>query len=788
MSLANNVLLLLECCCEGHYAEMQDFLRVQPSMRTQVNVVIDLVNSLLVLEGALSSQTISLTCQLYQTLTELVQGPCPGNQRFLAGTNLCDVAVRFMHGAYPDCETADVIELKLLCLKLLLAMVEGVQSETIPRRIAYSLDYRKLVAELDSAYELAGGERCLDHGGSRMSDEERSLLQLGFYFFLLIRTLAKHTPSILHLCKARARSYPFFARNTGTIEIVRLDRTLEEVYFPVPILFHFLSEKSKQQLEWEVDRSTPQKRVEDFVRRSAGMIHEMRHNERISHIGPLHLLSSHAEALQTSMFYLSVLINVLILLFTYPETEDEETGAPGAGYWNVRFEPRPVEWAVSLLGSAQMVCSGLALAAHCISTLPLTLRSAWHRRGVSVDFTELWPLRVELHHLGDEEGTHKSGGGGGNGGGGGTGGNGGSSTALTAAQDSRKDGGDGGGGGGDASPASGEEEDEEAERVRHAQLVRRVLCWTPWLLLLEDRWLCYYLGYIGIVALGLLYLPFCFVITLLDIVVRSRLLQKVIEAVTVNSESLTLTFILVGVVIYHFTVVGQLFFLDDFTYSFLDSEGNRTYVDMCSSTSECLMNTVYLGMSYEGLAEGLKDYRQKLADDPENAHIRWFVDLTFFIAVIVMLLNIIFGIVIDTFAQQRDLQNQIKDNMENVCFVCGLDRNTFDRKHPIGFEYHTEHEHNIWHYLSFMIYLRTKRETEHTGPESFVNGMLEAKDLSFFPILKTSSMKLEDEVSNASLLWRIEHLSRQLADGQERLESSIETSVEKAIAAIDADK
>ena len=61
-----------------------------------------------------------------------------------------------------------------------------------------------------------------------------------------------------------------------------------------------------------------------------------------------------------------------------------------------------------------------------------------------------------------------------------------------------------------------------------------------------------------------------------------------------------------------------------------------------------------------------------------------------------MLLNIIFGIVIDTFAQQRDLQNQIKDNMENVCFICGIDRNSFDRKHPHGFEYHKEREHNIW--------------------------------------------------------------------------------------------
>ena len=42
------------------------------------------------------------------------------------------------------------------------------------------------------------------------------------------------------------------------------------------------------------------------------------------------------------------------------------------------------------------------------------------------------------------------------------------------------------------------------------------------------------------------------------------------------------------------------------------------------------------------------------------------LQLMFYISVIVLLLNIVFGIVIDTFAQQREMQIQIKDNMDNV--------------------------------------------------------------------------------------------------------------------------
>ena len=135
-----------------------------------------------------------------------------------------------------------------------------------------------------------------------------------------------------------------------------------QVYFPVPDLCTWLSEKSKQKLEWEVDRSTPQKRIEDFVNRSEGMIHEMRHNERISHIPafhflsqasnvvhlpppfipfhplltppiPFHLIPQASGVVHYSMFVLSWGINFLILLFTYPEVcENAFHGPPSPSH------------------------------------------------------------------------------------------------------------------------------------------------------------------------------------------------------------------------------------------------------------------------------------------------------------------------------------------------------------------------------------------------------------------------------------------------------------------------
>ena len=89
---------------------------------------------------------------------------------------------------------------------------------------------------------------------------------------------------------------------------------------------------------------------------------------------------------------------------------------------------------------------------------------------------------------------------------------------------------------------------------------------------------------------------------------------------------------------------------------------------------------------------------------------------------------------------------------------------------PIGFEHHIRNEHNIWHYLAFMVHLRVKRATDYTGPESFVKQMLDKKDLTFFPILRTSSITVEDSVSNEHVLERVEALARTVLEGNERVE------------------
>ena len=53
---------------------------------------------------------------------------------------------------------------------------------------------------------------------------------------------------------------------------------------------------------------------------------------------------------------------------------------------------------------------------------------------------------------------------------------------------------------------------------------------------------------------------------------------------------------------------------------------------------------------------------------------RYIFDLSFFLIVIVLMLNIIFGVVLDAFAELRDTDKARKDDIERRCLVCGLER------------------------------------------------------------------------------------------------------------------
>lgn len=60
---------------------------------------------------------------------------------------------------------------------------------------------------------------------------------------------------------------------------------------------------------------------------------------------------------------------------------------------------------------------------------------------------------------------------------------------------------------------------------------------------------------------------------------------------------------------------------------------------------------------------------------------------------------------------------------KKILLISGLNRSAFDNK-TVSFEEHVKHEHNMWHYLYFIVLVKVKDPTEFTGPESYVYAMV----------------------------------------------------------------
>uniref|UniRef100_A0A3Q3MUI7 Ryanodine receptor 2b (cardiac) n=1 Tax=Mastacembelus armatus TaxID=205130 RepID=A0A3Q3MUI7_9TELE len=256
-----------------------------------------------------------------------------------------------------------------------------------------------------------------------------------------------------------------------------------------------------------------------------------------------------------------------------------------------------------------------------------------------------------------------------------------------------------------------------------------------------DNFFLYLAWYMTMSVLGH-YNNFFFAAHLLDIAMGFKTLRTILSSVTHNGKQLFLTVGLLAVVVYLYTVVAFNFFR-----KFYNKSDNKDTQDMkCNDMLTCYMFHMYVGVRAGG---GIGDEIEDPAGDEFEVE-RIVFDITFFFFVIVILLAIIQGLIIDAFGELRDQQEQVKEDMETKCFICGIGSEYFDTV-PHGFETHTLQEHNLANYLFFLMYLINKDETEHTGQESYVWKMYQERRWEFFPVGDCFRKQYEDQLSGKEI-------------------------------------
>jgi hypothetical protein len=111
----------------------------------------------------------------------------------------------------------------------------------------------------------------------------------------------------------------------------------------------------------------------------------------------------------------------------------------------------------------------------------------------------------------------------------------------------------------------------------------------------------------------------------------------------------------------------------------------------------------------------------------------FFYNMIFQIIIVLVLGNIFLGVIVDTFANFRDIKEQFEDDYFNVCFICQLTRDKAASK-LVDFDKHINKEHLVWNYVDFITYLFINNYNDFNQLELMAYQKIKQNDMSWIPL------------------------------------------------------
>ncbi|XP_046366515.2 inositol 1,4,5-trisphosphate receptor type 3-like isoform X5 [Haliotis rufescens] len=276
----------------------------------------------------------------------------------------------------------------------------------------------------------------------------------------------------------------------------------------------------------------------------------------------------------------------------------------------------------------------------------------------------------------------------------------------------------------------------------------------------------YYLLFLGMSIAGTLFHGYFFAFHLLNIVNNNQLLSGVIKAVTVNGMSLLWVAVLGFILIYIYSLIG---------FALLRSYFSPDEYLYCSTLWECTVTVIRYGL--------IGDMFEEIKQNPMGSSFSrfWplvFYHVSFFIFITTIGLNIIFGIIVDTFSELRDLKWRAESDMKDTCFICS--RNSYDfEHHGRGSDYHVRYEHNMWAYIYFIIHLDDIKASDYTTLELYVSKLASRESYDFFPLNRALCLTSVDIDATESKIDDLLHQVNCISKKQKEDDAERKRKVEK---------
>ena len=212
-------------------------------------------------------------------------------------------------------------------------------------------------------------------------------------------------------------------------------------------------------------------------------------------------------------------------------------------------------------------------------------------------------------------------------------------------------------------------------------------------------------------------------------------LRQALKAVQEPISEIAKVLWLSMIIMYVSTVISFAFFHDHF------NDGEQKEDNMCNGMLQCFVFTLYHGiisseMWFAAAPADIwptKRYDVQHDEETQNLYVflfRMVFDILFFLVVGVTLIGgVLFGIILDKYAELREVGDNTNREHKNFCFICCVPREDFDKDGASGgFPMHVDDDHNLWNYIYFYVYLTDPENgaerTELNGPENYVRNQL----------------------------------------------------------------
>ena len=184
---------------------------------------------------------------------------------------------------------------------------------------------------------------------------------------------------------------------------------------------------------------------------------------------------------------------------------------------------------------------------------------------------------------------------------------------------------------------------------------------------------------------------------------------------------------------YLFMWIAYFFLAEDFSFLVYNTKTKKEEVEnFCYSSIQCWMFITNYGVrNGGGVADQLPKDSYKI--NPKRYLVRFFFDLMFDILIVLIMLNVFFGIIVDAFAELRNKNYEREKDKSSVCFICQITSDECLRRN-IDFGEHILKIHNLWNYVYFLTYLHLSNPNDFNRVEGYVWEKLGNQDYSWLPL------------------------------------------------------